>query len=1544
MASIDDAIRLVRLAPTPAAPVATPTVTRLADLQTAAGAARLARLGKSKDGDKPSIKGLLNPLNSIQLPMRAIAASFEDAIRYQMGTDGEVGKEQAGSWFDRVIDPRYGWGTALDFDRDGTITGNKWADRAIGLSGDVLLDPTTYLTLGTGTFAGRSGRLALAKRLADAGLDEAVVQKAGQRGLAGFKNAERQALDLSTILGRDAQSGVRFLGARIPATAGVADAVGGGLSAVRAGLARTKVGDLALRARVDENLIDSVRKLTTGKGRATAIQAAETISKTRSSDAVGAGLFNELGQEARVLASQIDDDLADSGAALLEQGLEAQNPVLQQVRDWFNNTLDRLNTEFKANIKTRANYFPHTWTEKGREVLNLDNEIGVDLRRAIGASENKLRASQIGEERLLDGGKHTIGGRSVDFGNGTAREINDEMRRVFGDVVGDADVIEENLVRALNNYVGYASEVARESAMYRGLVDAGIADDVANRLVQEANVKATKGNIRSASVEVQRNLRRATERVARTQAKIDKQIDRALAKHAKVITRELGRLGEGAQNELARLGIDAPTIAARLRDPAQRASAIRSIDNALMNVDTKIADIAAELADATRAAGVERRVNRRRLINRRAELVQEKAGIESLIGDIRLIEREMDELASYQFVKVDSDTFHAAISAAKNTTKPTPKGGLPVAVTLSVYEPSEYAAMRTFLSADGLTGYAIKENGDLVSVFNVGRKGAGGEAVIDAVWNRGATMLDAYDMDGYLPELYGRLGFEEYDRWQWDPQFAPDNWKPEYGEPDVVFMRLREDVASATDSRLIRGPSDTSPRRISNRSQAGEGLPDGVPERLGVGVVDPELRSKRSTADTRRLLNELGRPDVGPAQSQLPDYFVGPTARGERLNELTTQRAALMDQLEKANPNAVNKNEVFLPKDAEGETFASLTRTVNPEAMSWDERLAAGQRYINGVELAQVEQELARQSGRVVSKRMDEAWLDLNHWTDVRNNIETITNRAKELISQEKQLKATRKTLQGQAARQDFIEGVLTLVDPTNAAARIQTQEASALFGLRSTPALARATALGLTGPEKDLTFALLADYYRLELQLDQALDRLGTAQADVAAVKSAKTFAKDGDWAEVDKMLAGMSDPKFPMVWKDVLQSGWTEISERLGVAVPDEMLYLLQKMPTSQQEFGPFLKWWNKYIQFFKTYATLSPRFHIRNGMSAQFMNWVYGVTPESSAEGVRIWSRYMKDPKGFMAAATDLERDVVYSVLATGAGQFDDLGRKAIGSAVTQNRVTNASYKAGQWVEGTVRAGMAHHTITKGGNFDEAVALIERVHFIYSDQSKFDQYARRIIPFWTFFSRNAPMQIQTMLLRPKVYNIYSSVMRNVDDSDSSTVMPSYLKERGAAKLPFGDNLYLAPDIGFNRLQEDLAKLTPEGWPRLAADTIAPLRLAIEGLAGKRLYNDVPFRDDKTVPVSGPKWALLPLLAALGGTTRTDDGQLAYSDFANYSAESLIPTLGQLERLFPQEEKNKQKRLMNTLGFLLGSPVMKASEGDIRNELYRRQQAAQS
>jgi len=92
-------------------------------------------------------------------------------------------------------------------------------------------------------------------------------------------------------------------------------------------------------------------------------------------------------------------------------------------------------------------------------------------------------------------------------------------------------------------------------------------------------------------------------------------------------------------------------------------------------------------------------------------------------------------------------------------------------------DPDDIGDAACYLSADRLSGYAIRADGELVGVFSAVR-GRGDDLVRDAIRN-GATRLDCFD--GYLPALYERHGFVETDR---EP-----NWTP--GGPDVVYMTLR---------------------------------------------------------------------------------------------------------------------------------------------------------------------------------------------------------------------------------------------------------------------------------------------------------------------------------------------------------------------------------------------------------------------------------------------------------------------------------------------------------------------------------------------------------------------------------------------------------------------------------------------------------------------------------------------------------------------------------------------------------------------------------
>lgn len=114
---------------------------------------------------------------------------------------------------------------------------------------------------------------------------------------------------------------------------------------------------------------------------------------------------------------------------------------------------------------------------------------------------------------------------------------------------------------------------------------------------------------------------------------------------------------------------------------------------------------------------------------------------------------------------------------------------------ITVYTKEEYEAKDTkiFMADDGLSGYGIKGDGELVTVFSVER-GRGKDLVVDAIMN-GADHLDCYEYPATLKltKLYSEAGFAEVPgtRMNWDDQYMPDTWdKERFDNPDVVVSPL----------------------------------------------------------------------------------------------------------------------------------------------------------------------------------------------------------------------------------------------------------------------------------------------------------------------------------------------------------------------------------------------------------------------------------------------------------------------------------------------------------------------------------------------------------------------------------------------------------------------------------------------------------------------------------------------------------------------------------------------------------------------------------
>lgn len=143
---------------------------------------------------------------------------------------------------------------------------------------------------------------------------------------------------------------------------------------------------------------------------------------------------------------------------------------------------------------------------------------------------------------------------------------------------------------------------------------------------------------------------------------------------------------------------------------------------------------------------------------------------------------------SYNKLKLNNqqsiDTFKKAIAKAKQSL-----GNDGASVELK----DDYKDINLYLSEDGESGFGIKPNGDIVSVFSSKKvKGRAHHLLEIAVYEGGGRQLDCFDI--YLTKIYETHGFKPVAKMKWDDEYIPEGWNKENfkdynnGEPDVVFM------------------------------------------------------------------------------------------------------------------------------------------------------------------------------------------------------------------------------------------------------------------------------------------------------------------------------------------------------------------------------------------------------------------------------------------------------------------------------------------------------------------------------------------------------------------------------------------------------------------------------------------------------------------------------------------------------------------------------------------------------------------------------------
>lgn len=376
--------------------------------------------------------------------------------------------------------------------------------------------------------------------------------------------------------------------------------------------------------------------------------------------------------------------------------------------------------------------------------------------------------------------------------------------------------------------------------------------------------------------------------------------------------------------------------------------------------------------------------------------------------------------------------------------------------------------------------------------------------------------------------------------------------------------------------------------------------------------------------------------------------------------------------------------------------------------------------------------------------------------------------------------------------------------------------------------------------------------------------------------------------------------------------------------------------------------------YTKFFKGYATLSPGFHVRNALSNTFMLLASGAEVKNMRKGLRLYKSLMDHLESGQSFATWAESAAVKeltgaeresallaarTMFGAGGGNTSEQLRGMLRdgqSWIMDNWALRKSSKVGQRVEGSARFMLAFDSAQQGMDLNGAMARVKRYLFDYQDVSIADKNMRAVVPFWLWMSRNLPLQLINQWTNPRMYAIYGAFARNIGQpSSSGDMLPSWMQEQGAIKV--GQDSYLTPDLGFNRVQQQLAELGD--IPRMASYLNPGLRVPVELLGNRQLYNDVPFPSTQQSPAAGPLTPVVQALAQQLGLTDTNaQGQQVWDPRWNYALRNMLPPVGQLERLMPSSEYGQQK-VGNAWRGYLGIPFTQVTEGMKQGEIARRQ-----
>jgi hypothetical protein len=370
---------------------------------------------------------------------------------------------------------------------------------------------------------------------------------------------------------------------------------------------------------------------------------------------------------------------------------------------------------------------------------------------------------------------------------------------------------------------------------------------------------------------------------------------------------------------------------------------------------------------------------------------------------------------------------------------------------------------------------------------------------------------------------------------------------------------------------------------------------------------------------------------------------------------------------------------------------------------------------------------------------------------------------------------------------------------------------------------------------------------------------------------------------------------------------------------------------------------KFMGSYTGYFRSYATLSPGFHVRNLMSNVFSMFTAGAQVKNMTEGFRLWRKLVSvlDQGGTLSdfvAALPAEqqmagRRAAEVMFGMGGGKTADAlrGFTEGGSILKDNALLRFSRRTGGKVEGSGHFVLAYDSMMQGFTPEQAFNRTRRYLIDYQARTILDDSMRDIIPFWMWMSRNLPLQIVNRWSNPKAYLVYDKIIKNISSGEDGEVVPGYLQKRGATSLGGGN--FFNPDLPISGLDQQISDVTnPNKW----LSYINPgIRTPIELMTNRNTFTGQPF-DNTYVPISAVMKPFVPILSAMGQIEHNSKGEQVVSRKALYALTSMNPVLARADRMLPSDVASAKSG--NAMNGFLGLPFTQVDAGMQDSERYRR------